>query len=119
MTAFEPHEVAFLESGRRLARIATVGRDGTPHVVPVGWSYNRETQTIDVGGQDFANTKKYRDVARTGRAAIVIDEVLPPWSPRGIEVRGAAEALAGPPAMIRIHPDRVRSWGLDTKPDRA
>ena len=113
MTAFEVHEIAFLESGRRLARIATVGRDGTPHVVPVGWSYNRETETIDVGGHDFANTKKYRDVARTGRAAIVIDDVVPPWSPRGVEVRGGAEALAGPPAMIRIHPERIRSWGLE------
>ena len=116
MTAFKPDEVVFLEGGRRLARIATVGRDGTPHVVPVGWSYNRETETIDVGGHDFASTKKYRDVSRTGRAAIVIDEVLPPWRPRGIEVRGAAEAIAGPPAMIRIHPDRVRSWGLDPEP---
>lgn len=119
MSAFQSHEVVFLESGRRLARIATVGRDGTPHVVPVGWSYNSEADTIDIGGQDFANTKKYRDVARTGRAAVVIDEVLPPWSPRGIEVRGAAEALPGPPAIIRIHPERVRSWGLDARPDQA
>lgn len=115
MSAFQEHELAFLEGGRRLARIATVGRDGTPHVVPVGWGYNRETDTIDIGGRDFENTKKYRDVARNGRAAIVIDEVLPPWRPRGIEVRGAAEAIAGPPAIIRIHPDRVRSWGLETE----
>ena len=115
MSAFEEHELAFLEGGRRLARIATVGRDGTPHVVPVGWSYNPDTDTIDVGGRDFENTKKYRDVSRNGRAAIVIDEVLAPWRPRGIEVRGAAEAIAGPPAMIRIHPDRVRAWGLETE----
>lgn len=113
MSAFQQHELSFLEGGRRLARLATVGRDGTPHVVPVGWSYNREADTIDVGGRDFESTKKYRDVARSGRAAIVIDEVLPPWNPRGIEVRGAAEAIPGPPAMIRIHPDRVRSWGLE------
>ena len=115
MSAFQQHELVFLEGGRKLARIATVGRDGTPHVVPVGWSYNRETDTIDVAGRDFENTKKYRDVARNGRAAIVIDEVLPPWRPRGIEVRGVAEAIAGPPAMVRIHPDRVRSWGLESE----
>jgi pyridoxamine 5'-phosphate oxidase family protein len=112
MTGFQPNELVFLTDGRKLARIATVGRDGTPHVVPVGWSYNAETDTIDIAGRDFANTKKFRDVARTGRAAIVIDEVLPPWNPRGIEVRGVAEALLGPPPIIRIHPDRVRSWGL-------
>lgn len=116
MSAFGEHERAFLETGRRLGRMATVGRDGTPHVVPVGWSYNPKTDTLDVGGRDNAGTKKYRDVARTGRAAIVIDEVLPPWSPRGIEVRGRAEALPGPPEIIRIHPGRVRSWGLEPEP---
>lgn len=113
MSSFRSDEVTFLQSGRRLARIATVGRDGTPHVVPVGWTYNPETDTIDVGGHNFTSTKKFRDVARTGRAAIVIDEVLPPWKPRGVEVRGEAEAVVGPPALIRIHPDRVRSWGLE------
>lgn len=112
MSVFQPQALDFLTNGRRLGRIATVGRDGTPHVVPVGWSYNPMTDTIDVGGQDFAKTKKYRDVARNGRAAIVIDEVLPPWQPTGIELRGAAEALPGPPPIIRLHPDRVRSWGL-------
>jgi pyridoxamine 5'-phosphate oxidase family protein len=112
MSEFRGRELAFLNSGRRLARVATVGRDGRPHVVPVGWRYNPETDTIDVGGRDFASTKKYRDVARHPRAAIVIDEVLPPWNPRGIEIRGAAEAIEGPPPLIRIHPDRVRSWGL-------
>ncbi|MGH2410684.1 MAG: pyridoxamine 5'-phosphate oxidase family protein [Chloroflexota bacterium] len=43
-----------------LARIATVGPDGIPHVTPVGWSLNPEDQTIDVGGIDLAKTKKFR-----------------------------------------------------------
>jgi pyridoxamine 5'-phosphate oxidase family protein len=112
-SAFTEGELAFLHGERRLARIATVGPDGTPHVVPVGWTHNVELDTIDVGGYDFAATKKYRDVARTGRAAIVIDEVLPPWQPRGVEVRGRAEALSGLQPMIRIHPERIVSWGLE------
>jgi pyridoxamine 5'-phosphate oxidase family protein len=112
-STFTEYELAYLHGERRLARIATVSPDGTPHVVPVGWTHNVELDTIDVGGHDFAATKKYRDVARTGRAAIVIDEVLPPWQPRGIEVRGRAEALSGPQAMIRIHPERIVSWGLE------
>lgn len=112
MTHFRPEELAFLSGARILGRVATVGRDGTPHVVPVGWSYNRQTGTIDVGGVDLTTTKKYRDIQRWGRAAIVIDEVLTPWRPRGIEVRGPAEALDGEEPRIRIHPQRVRSWGL-------
>ncbi|NED96737.1 PPOX class F420-dependent oxidoreductase [Phytoactinopolyspora alkaliphila] len=114
MSAFSDAELSYLRSERRLARLATVGPDGTPHVTPVGWSYNADLDTIDVGGRDFANTKKFRDVSRTGRAAIVIDDVLPPWQPRAVSVRGRAEAIAEPGPLIRLYPDEVRSWGLET-----
>lgn len=121
MTAFTDDELSYLGGGgRRLGRIATVGKDGTPHVAPVGWSYNAELETIDVGGHEFDKTKKYRDVARSGRAAIVIDDLLStdPWRPRGIEVRGRAEVVAEPNPMIRIHADRVVSWGLGAQASR-
>jgi pyridoxamine 5'-phosphate oxidase family protein len=110
---FTDVELAYLQGERRLARIATVGADGMPHVTPVGWSYNAELETIDLGGRDVSATKKFRDVMRTGRAAVVIDDVLPPWQPRGVEVRGDAEAIDGPPALIRLHPRRIISWGLE------
>ncbi len=115
MSVFTDAELAYLTSERRLARIATVGEDGTPHVVPVGWTHNSEQDTIDVGGRRLEQTKKFRDVARSGRAAVVIDNLLStdPWQPRAIEVRGRAEAIAEPQAIIRIHPERVLSWGLD------
>ena len=111
-TAFSDAELRYLRGERLLGRVATVGKDGTPHVAPVGWSYNAEEATIDIGGRNFAASKKYRDVRRTGRAAIVIDDVLPPWRPRGIEVRGRAEAVEEPSPLIRIHPDRIVSWGM-------
>ena len=79
MSAFTDEELSYLTGERRLARLATVGKDDTPHVAPVGWVYNAGLDTIDIGGRDMANTKKYRDVRRTGRAAVVIDDVLPPW----------------------------------------
>jgi pyridoxamine 5'-phosphate oxidase family protein len=50
MCAFSDAELAYLREGRRLGRIATVGADGTPHVVPSGWIYNEELDTIDVTG---------------------------------------------------------------------
>jgi pyridoxamine 5'-phosphate oxidase family protein len=117
MTAFSDSELAYLLGTRRLGRLATVGADGTPHVVPVGWSYNREHDSIDVGGHETARTKKYRDVARAGRAAIVVDDLAStsPWRPRGVEVRGRAEALGGQQPLIRIHPDRIVSWGLESE----
>ena len=116
MEKFTEDERKYL-SERRLGRIATVGKDGTPHVVPVGWRYNPERESIDVGGRDFARTKKFRDARRSGRAAIVIDDLAStdPWRPRWIEVRGRAETLDGDRPMIRIHPERIVSWGIESE----
>jgi len=115
MSVFTDTELRYLTGGRQLGRIATVGADGTPHVVPVAWIYNAVRDTIDVGGHELERTKKFRDVARTGRAAIVIDDLesADPWRPRAVEVRGRAEAIALPTPLIRIHPERIVSWGLD------
>jgi pyridoxamine 5'-phosphate oxidase family protein len=111
---FTEAEVAYLTGGRQLGRIATVGADGTPHVVPVGWIYNAAADTIDVGGYELERSKKFRDVARAGRVAIVVDDLesTDPWRPRGIEVRGRGEAIQLPTPLIRIHPERIVSWGL-------
>ncbi len=122
MSAFTPVEIAYLQS-QRLGRIATAGPDCQPHVVPVGFRYNAQFDTIDVGGHDFAKRKKYRDVQRNPRVAIVIDDLasIDPWRPRMIEVRGEAEILAtggenvGPgfdPEMFRIRPQRIISIGI-------
>ena len=115
MTAFSQAELSYLTEDRRLGRIATVGKDGTPHVAPVGFAYNREADTVDIQGYRLSASKKFKDVHRTGRAAIVVDDLasVDPWRPRGVEVRGRAEAITEPAEVIRIHPDRIVSWGLD------
>ncbi|HEU5044509.1 MAG TPA: PPOX class F420-dependent oxidoreductase [Nocardioidaceae bacterium] len=113
-SVFTDAELEFLHADRRLGRLATVGADGTPHVVPTGWVHNAVTDTIDVFGHDLERTKKFRDVERNGRAAIVIDDLasIDPWRPQAVEVRGRAEVRRTPAPTIRIHPERIVSWGL-------
>jgi pyridoxamine 5'-phosphate oxidase family protein len=118
VSVFTETELTYLQGDAGLGRIATVGADGQPHVTPVGWRVDAAAGVIEVGGMDFAKTKKYRDVQRTGRAAIVIDDVRPPWRPRGIEIRGPAEAVPGPEPHIRIRPERIIAWGLDDENPR-
>src|SRR6266511_3083168 len=125
MSVFTEAELAYLHTEGLLARVATIGQDGTLHIAPVGmWSQNADLDAIDFTGRDFDHTKKFRDVARSGQAAIVIDDMvkLDPsevqpggWDsrPRGIEVRGRAEAITDPQPMIRIYPERIISWGLE------
>src|SRR2546425_10473489 len=94
MSAFTLAEIAYLR-GQLLGRLATVGPNSEPHVVPVPFRYNGETDTIDIGGYDFAKRKKFRDVRGNPRVALVIDDVpsVNPWKARGIEIRGVAEIL--------------------------
>jgi pyridoxamine 5'-phosphate oxidase family protein len=122
MTIFTDAERTYLQTGglqrggpeRLLARLATVGPDGTPHVTPVGmWALDPDAEFIEVAGHNLAATKKFRDIARTHRAAIVIDDVLPPFQPRGVEIRGRADAITDPEPRIRIYPERIIGWGLD------
>ena len=117
-------EITYLQS-QRIARIATVGPNGQPHVVPVAFRYNPETETIDIGGHDgFAKRKKWRDVKSNPKVAVVIDDIVSvnPWKVRGIEIRGEAEMLMTggqsivpgfDPEMFRIRPKRVISWGIN------
>jgi pyridoxamine 5'-phosphate oxidase family protein len=114
-SVFHAAERHYMAGGRQLGRIATVGADGTPHVVPVAWIFNAARDTIDVGGSELERSKKFRDIARSGRAAIVIDDLgdTEHWRPRGIEVRGRGEAITLPTPLIRIHPERIVSWGLE------
>jgi pyridoxamine 5'-phosphate oxidase family protein len=124
MSHFTDNEIAYLNS-QRLGRLATLSAAGEPHVVPVGFRYNPETDTIDIPGYGMGKSKKFRDVGRDGRVAFVVDDVPQPGQVRGVEVRGRAEALQTggnvdvpnrDPQMIRIHPTRIVGWGIDTDP---
>jgi pyridoxamine 5'-phosphate oxidase family protein len=121
MSAFTDKELEYLAE-QRLGRIATVGADGQPHVVPTSFTYNAEHDAIDVGGLRMGQTKKVRDVRLTGRATIVVDDVRPGWQPRMIEIRGTAEVFpSGGKALgermddtfLRIQPTRIISLGID------
>lgn len=124
--AFSAAELDYLAS-QRLGRLATVQPDGTLQVSPVGFRYNSRTATIDIGGFTMAATRKFRNVAANGRVAFVVDDVpsVDPWRVRCLEIRGHAEAIVAPSdsahesapgvdqAIIRIHPRRIISFGVD------
>src|ERR1700730_15395645 len=120
MSHFTPAEIEYMQS-QRLGRLATVNEAGEPHVVPASFRHNAELDVIDVGGHRMSHSKKFRDILHNSNVAFVIDDVLPPWQPRFLEVRGQAEQVweggqkFGPgfdPEVIRIFPRRIISFGL-------
>jgi pyridoxamine 5'-phosphate oxidase family protein len=120
--SLSPEVLAYLQS-QRLGRLATVDSHGAPQNNPVGFRYNAELGTIDVGGRNMGATRKFANLAGNPKVAFVVDDIasVQPWRVRCVEIRGHAEALRQqteqPPGfsaeIIRIYPDRVISFGLD------
>jgi pyridoxamine 5'-phosphate oxidase family protein len=131
MDAFTQAEIEYLTT-QPVGRIATVGADGAPHVTPVGVFYDLEEDGLVVGAAGgIAASKKFRDLRRRPDVAFVVDDLaaVDPWTPRGLEIRGIAEAhdeggeamgerLGAPfpfdAAWITIRPRRILAWGIDT-----
>ena len=129
MSVFTQEEIEFLNS-ERLGRLATVGADGMPHVVPVAVFFDPDAEALVIGANaQFGETvmiksKKFRDAQRRPKVAVVIDAP----SPRILEVRGHAEArldggeetgkrLGAPfrfaESWILIRPARIVSLGIN------
>jgi pyridoxamine 5'-phosphate oxidase family protein len=127
MSAFTAAEIEYLTS-QRLGRLATVGPDGQPHIIPVTYVFNAEQDTIDIGGMRFGAGKKWRDATHNPKICFLVDES---WGTgaKGIEIRGEAELhetggeSINPrfpqfaPQFFRLRPRRVVAWGIDPKDD--
>lgn len=132
MSVFTDAEIEFLNS-QRLGRLATVGANGMPHVVPVAVFYDPQEEALVIGANaEFGDavmtrSKKFRDAQRRPLIAVVIDDP----GPHVLEVRGHAEArddggedvgkrVGAPfrfsPAWIRLRPTRIVTLGLTGKP---
>ncbi|MFJ4784962.1 PPOX class F420-dependent oxidoreductase [Streptomyces sp. NPDC088794] len=121
MTEFTEAERTYLKS-QRLGRLATVDPHGQPQANPVGF-FLQDDGTVLIGGYAMGTTKKWRNLLKNPKAALVVDDIasLRPWRVRGVDIRGEAELLTGPHELgphfseevIRVHPRRIHSWGLD------
>jgi pyridoxamine 5'-phosphate oxidase family protein len=127
MREFTDAEAQYL-GDQGLGWLATVGEDGYPRLVSVAFRYNPEAGAMDISAHRLTRHESFRDVQRTGVAALVVDDVLSPQRPRAIEVCGDAVTLKvggrlpggdvdGP--LIRLTPRRVGSWGLEPEAPAA
>ena len=91
--SFTDEEQEYLRS-QRLARIATVGVDGQPDVVPVGFEF--DGTFLFVSGIDLVRTRKFRNVSDGNtKVALVVDDLVSvdPWTPRFLRVYGNADVV--------------------------
>jgi len=129
---FSDRQRAFLETPR-IGRLATLRRDGSPHIAPVWFAFEDGAFLVltDRG------SRKHRNIERDPRAEFCIDDERPPYhtvivrgrvsveQPRGPEWREALAVRylgpeggrryvettpAGDEVLLRIEPERVSGW---------
>ena len=86
---------AFLSSGARTGKLATVRRDGRPHVQPVWFVLDGDDLVFTTG----ASTVKGRNLRRDPRASLVVDDEAPPFA--FVRVDGVVDLSEDPDEMLR------------------
>ncbi len=76
MQAFTAEQRAFLLEGTRTGKLATVRKDGRPHVVPVWFVLDGDTLVFTTGEA----SAKAANMRRDPRVAMCVDDETPPYA---------------------------------------
>jgi PPOX class probable F420-dependent enzyme len=97
MSKMEENEwKAFITEGTRTGKLATVRADGAPHVAPVWFLLDGDDLVFTTENV----TAKAHDLTRDGRAAICVDDEVPPYS----------HAVLWGHTDISEDPGQLRTW---------
>ena len=122
--AFTDEEIAYLRS-QPLARLATVGDDEQPDVIPVALEYDGTDFWVGGPGEVILKTRKFRNVlAGHVKVALVVDDLLSPdpFIARGIRIYGDADGpvertgMVGPGYYLHVVPTVSWSWNMAGEP---
>lgn len=122
---FSDEEIAYIRS-QPVTRLATVGPDGQPDLVPLAFEFDGEGFWVGGVGDAVRNTRKFRNVAAgNDQVALVFDDLISvdPFNARCLRVYGRAgdpvervSALVGPGVFMRITPTVSWSWNMAGEP---
>ncbi|WP_030612099.1 PPOX class F420-dependent oxidoreductase [Streptomyces sclerotialus] len=87
---------AFLSTGTRTGKLATVRADGRPHVAPVWFLLDGDDVVFNTGKE----TVKGQNLIRDGRVALCVDDDRPPFDFVVVEGR----------ALVTEELSEVRAW---------
>jgi len=90
MSASERDE--FLAS-ERTCRVASIGRDGSPHVTPLWFAWDDTSLWLT----SIVRSQRWSDLQRDNRVSVIVDAGAPFTELRGVELRGAAEVVGEVP----------------------
>jgi nitroimidazol reductase NimA-like FMN-containing flavoprotein (pyridoxamine 5'-phosphate oxidase superfamily) len=105
MTKEEAH--AYLDAKPGWIVLTTVGADGYPHSVPIG--YFRLGNDVYVGCR--AGTQKVRNAERNAKASLVLQDGRSMGDIRGVMIQGDATVFSAPEDTLRLSREAARLRG--------
>lgn len=93
---FDDRVRKFLSAGTRTGKIAWVAKNGAPHVAPIWFVLDGDDLVFNTA----SGTGKGRALAREGRASLVVDDQVPPYS--FVKVDGAVSLSEGSDEVRRF-----------------
>ena len=105
MTKDEAH--AYLDSRPGWIVLTTIGRDGFPHSIPIG--YFRLGDDVYVGCR--AGTQKIRNIERNPRVSLLVQDGRTMGDIRGVMIQGDATVFTAPDDLLRLSREAARLRG--------
>jgi pyridoxamine 5'-phosphate oxidase-like protein len=96
-----PDEVDAFLTAERTCRVATTGPDGRPHVVPLWFVWTGGALWLT----SLVRSRRWTDLARDPRVAVVVDTGELYGELRGIEISGTAWPVGDVPRGTAEHPE--------------
>jgi nitroimidazol reductase NimA-like FMN-containing flavoprotein (pyridoxamine 5'-phosphate oxidase superfamily) len=93
----------FLNTAMLLARIATVAKNGQPHVVPVWYLWEQGSLWIS----SFRSTRHVHHLQLDPRCAVTIDEAPSGTENRGVILTGQVELIVAPRDFVASQSEKV------------
>ncbi len=105
LTKEEAYE--FLDSRPGWIILTTVGRDGFPHSIPIG--YFRLGDEIYVGGR--AGTQRTKNVERNPHVSLLIESGRTMQDIKGLMIQGNADLITEPAELLPLTREAARQRG--------
>ena len=99
---------AFLDSRPGWITLTTIGRDGFPHSVPIG--YFRLGDDVYIGCR--AGTQKLKNIARNAKVCVMLEAGSTMQDIKGVVIQGEATVYTGPEDLLRLSREAAKARGV-------
>ena len=107
----EEEALAYIDAAPGWATLSTIGPDGYPHSIPIGWF--RVHRKIYMGCID--RTQKVKNIERNEKIAVCIESGTTMKDIKGILLRGNASIIRAPEDRLAVSILAAKSRGVEEK----